>query len=176
MGGIYVPKYSNGLKARMIQRMTGPEGISANALSRSVGISQSTLSQWVRERSLDGMRDKNSKKARSRSGAEKLRIVQEAAACSEEELGAYLRREGIHSAQLDEWTGIAEAAALAGLSPQKRSKGKPSVDADVVDELRKDLRRKEKALAEVTAILVLKKRIQEIWGDGDGDTDTRSAT
>jgi len=33
-----------------------------------------------------------------------------------------------------------------------------------------------KALAEVTALLALKKKIAEIWGDGDDDTPTRSGT
>jgi transposase len=37
-------------------------------------------------------------------------------------------------------------------------------------ELEKELRRKDKALAETAALLVLKKKVQEIWGDEDGDT------
>jgi len=40
--------------------------------------------------------------------------------------------------------------------------------------LQKELNRKDKALAEVTAILTLKKRMQELWGDEDDDTDSRN--
>ena len=39
---------------RMIQRMTGPEAISANALAQEVGVHQTTLSSWLREASYVG--------------------------------------------------------------------------------------------------------------------------
>ena len=35
--------------------------------------------------------------------------------------------------------------------------------------LEKDLRRKEKALAETAALLVLKKKVQEIWGEPEDE-------
>jgi hypothetical protein len=35
--------------------------------------------------------------------------------------------------------------------------------------LKKELARKEKALAEIAALLVLKKKAEEIWGDKEGD-------
>lgn len=41
--------YTDGFKARMVQRMAGPEGITATVLSKEVGISQPTLSRWLRE-------------------------------------------------------------------------------------------------------------------------------
>jgi len=41
-------------------------------------------------------------------------------------------------------------------------------------ELERELRRKDKALAEAAALLILEKKLQAIWGDGDDDTDTRS--
>ena len=45
-----------------------------------------------------------------------------------------------------------------------------------VQELEKELLRKDRALAEVTALLALKKKVREIWGDEDDDTPTKSAT
>lgn len=164
--------YSEGFKARMIERMTGPEGITANALAREVGMSQPTLSRWVRERRLGAMSDKLPKKRRSWTAAEKLRVVQEASKLSEDELGTFLRHEGLHQAQLDEWT----SSALAGLAPPKRSSRTKSPEAKRIETLERELRRKDKALAEVTALLVLKKKLEAYYGVEDDDTDTRSGT
>jgi hypothetical protein len=41
-------------------------------------------------------------------------------------------------------------------------------------ELRRELKRKDKALAETAALIVLKKKVQAIWGDEDDDTDPKS--
>jgi transposase-like protein len=160
----------------MIERMAGPERISATALAKEVGVSQGTLSRWLRQaadRRVGPMNDKTHGEGRSRTAKEKLRIVLEASQLGDEALGAFLRREGLHEAQLKEWV----EAATAALSPAPKRKSKQqSRETKRIRELEKDLRRKEKALAEVTALLALKKKLEEIWGDADDDTSTRSAT
>jgi hypothetical protein len=57
---------------------------------------------------------------------------------------------------------------LIGLEP------KPAKRAETkrINELEKELRRKDKALAETAALLVLKKKAQAIWEDEDDDTDS----
>ncbi|MEY4546461.1 MAG: hypothetical protein RL685_2656 [Pseudomonadota bacterium] len=100
------------------------------------------------------------------SPEERLRAVMEASRLSEEELGAFLRREGISEAVLAEW----KAAMLEALSSQRKATG----DARKVRELEKQLRRKDKALAEAAALLVLQKKVQTIWGDKDDDTKPKS--
>jgi len=156
----------------MIQRMAGGERSSAHALSRETGVSQATLSRWRREASTiaavpsDDTDPKPSSKALSeRSADEKMRLVLEAARLSEEELGAFLRREGLHEADLEEW----REAMLAGLTPSSHKQAR-SQDARRVKQLEQELRRKEKALAEAAALLVLQKKVQALWGDEDDDT------
>jgi len=156
--------------------MAGPEGITATALSKEVGIGQPTLSRWLRERSVGGMTDDKPKTRRTWTAAEKLRVVQEASQLESDELGGLLRREGLHETQLKEWVEAVNVAALASLAPAKRSRSKRTPEQKRIDELERELTRKEKALAEVTALLVLKKKVQELWGDGDDDTDTRRGT
>ncbi|XXT93713.1 transposase [Sorangium sp. So ce834] len=97
---------------------------------------------------------------------QKLRAVTEAAALSERELGEFLRREGLHEAQIAEWRKAA-LEALGG--PAKPGHG--SAPSRRVRELERQLRRKDKALAEAAAILVLQEKAQAIWGDRDDDTD-----
>jgi transposase-like protein len=177
--------HSEGFKARMVQRMSGLEKISATALSREVGVAQPTLSRWLREAStLDRMAKRSkatksgkgapSKSPRQWSMAEKLRAVVEAAELSDEDLGAFLRRRGLHEAQLARWRE-AIAGALDEL-PKSKSRGKPSAEARELAALRKELLRKDKALAEVAALLTLQKKVQALWGDEDDATPTRSGT
>jgi transposase len=173
--------HSEGFKSRMVQRMSGREGISATALSREVGIAQPTLSRWLREarRVAPMTNHKQTSKGRPnrKTAEQKLRIVLAAAGLDDEALGAFLRREGVHAAQLEEWRAAVTASAMAALSPKPKSgRGQDSPEAKRIRELERELRRKEKALAEVAALLALKKRAAEIWGDEDDDTPTRSAT
>lgn len=164
-------QYSDVFRSRMVQRMVGPEAVSANALAHEVGVSQNALSRWLREaRSLQGMSHKPKGSKKKWSGAEKLRIVMEASALTGSELGALLRREGVHEAELAEWRAAAEAA----LGEQPRSRAKPSGEVRRIKELERELHRKERALAEAAALLVLKKKVQEIWGGEDDDTNRKN--
>ena len=167
----------------MVQRMSGPEQISATALSREVRIAQPTLSRWLREApTLDRMakRSKAKGKGSERNSPrqwpmeEKLRVVVEAAQLSDEDLGAFLRREGVHEAQLQQWREAIHVAL--GELPKGKARRAASAEAREIKALRKELNRKEKALAEVAALLTLQKKAREIWGDGDDDTPTRSGT
>ncbi len=61
---------------------------------------------------------------------------------------------------------------LTGLqngSSKKKTRQK-NVDVKRIRTLEKELNRKDKALAETAALLVLKKKVQEIWGDEDDPT------
>ena len=170
--------YTDGFKARQVQRMAGPEGISALALAREIGVAQPTLSRWRRAASnVEGMaRDRSKKSAAPRRGRwtpeEKLKILSSASQLGDDKLGAYLRAQGVHEATLRQWS----EAATAALAAPSKSRGKKSPEAKRVAELERDLRRKEKALAELAALIVLQKKVQAIWGDEGDNTDTRSAT
>lgn len=166
-------QYSTAFKANVIRRLTGPAAISANALAEELGMSQPTLSRWLREaRTVGAMASKKTEKKSPRTWtpAEKLRVVAAADGLGDEDLGEFLRREGIHEQQLVEW----REAATAALSGSKPKKAQPSPEAQRIKKLEAELHRKEKALAEAAALLVLKKKVQAIWGDEDDSTDEKS--
>ena len=101
------------------------------------------------------------------SPEEKLKIVLEAAALSDDQIGEFIRRKGIHETHLQQW----RLQMLDGLGNQpKRKKKSNKTEAKQIKKLEKELRRKDKALAETAALLVLKKKVQEIWGDEDENT------
>lgn len=164
-----MPEYSAAFKARVVKRLVGPKAVSASQLAEAVGVPQPTLSRWVRElRSVPVM---PRRPGGERTGADKLRIVHEAATLDEPALGALLRREGLQRADLTAWRQAAEQA-LEPAPP--RPKAGPSPEAKRVQELERELARKDRALAETAALLVLKKKVQAIWGDGDDATPPKS--
>jgi transposase-like protein len=100
-------------------------------------------------------------------------VVIEAASIAEAELGAFLRRKGLHEAQLQEW----RQRLLASLSERGPGPSKAvRAEARRIRQLEQELARKEKALAEAAALLVLKKKAQEIWGDEAGPTGGKSGS
>jgi transposase len=173
-------EYSEAFKAKMVQRMARPGGPSANVLSESIGVSQPTLSRWLREAGrVTVMADEAEKvtapaqaarRPEEWSAAERLRVVIEASRLGNAELGALLRREGVHEAQLAEW----RAAALEGLAPTSKRSAKAGAEGKRIRELERQLLRKDKALAEAAALLILQKKVQALWGDADGDTESEN--
>ncbi len=161
-------QYSTAFKDRLVRRLVGPQAVSATRLAAEVGVPQATLSRWlVAARSVEGM---TKRPKTTWSGAEKLRVVIAAQGLDETALGALLRREGLHEAQLTAWRAAAEAAL--GARPVRPG---ASVEAERIRDLERELRRKDQALAETAALLVLKKKVQAIWGDADDTTDPRPA-
>ena len=93
--------YTDSFKAKIVQRLSAPNAISAISLSKEVGVSQSQLSRWLqRARTVvPTTKERPSYRAvqpgtSTRSVEEKLRIVMAAAALGPDELGAFLRRKG----------------------------------------------------------------------------------
>jgi transposase len=156
--------YSQAFKAKMVEKMLPPTSMSATALAAKCGVLQPTLSRWLREACNVPKMNQTTKK-QGFTPAEKLRVLTEAGRLSDAELGEYLRRNGLHEATLKQWRKDAED----GLRDARRSNAKESKEKKRIKELERELRRKEKALAEASAILVLKKKVAEIWGDEDDD-------
>ena len=100
-----------------------------------------------------------SSRRKKRSGAEKLRIVTAAAGLDETALGAMLCHEGVHSDELTEWR---EQAAMA-LGGKRAQRSGEAADRRRIKELERELLRKERALAEAAALLVLRKKVEALW-------------
>lgn len=163
-------QYPNSLKERMIQRMAAGERISAMELARESGIAQPTLSRWLREASMVSSmsKPKASRKHTSRwSPEEKFRIIVESQKVGAENLGEFLRKHGLHAAQLAQW----QKASLAALSgPASSEQARSTAERNKIKALEREILRKDRALAEVTALLALQKKVRALLGDGDAAT------
>jgi transposase len=153
--------YSLAFKQKMIERLTGKEALSAAQLSREIGVRQQNLSRWLQEaRSLPLVRSRDvTQKAFTLE--QKARVLIEAANLRGEQLQAYLDREGIKLADFERWR--------IALQEEGRE---PTATSKRICQLERELARKEKALAEAAALLVLKKTITKGHADeDDGDEE-----
>lgn len=164
-------RYGEAFKQRMVEKVLRAGGPGTAHVAREARVREETLSRWVAEaRRLADMsksKTKSVEPSRVRTSAEKLRVVLEAGGLEGEALGEYLRREGVHEAAVAQW----RKEATAGL---ERASGRPSAEARELAAVKKELARKEKALAEAAALLVLQKKVQELWGAEDESTPPRS--
>jgi transposase-like protein len=168
--------YTKSFKALMVRKMADPNGPGATSIAKEIGVSQSTLYRWASGTdtvdvaelpeppsfSMSMKRMSNMKRPQDWSPEEKLAAVLEAASLSEEDLGPFLRSRGLHEAHLQQW----HDQMLVGLEPAPTTR----TVRKRIQGLEKELLRKDRALAETAALLVLKKKAQDIWGDEDDDT------
>ena len=154
--------YSISFKEAMVKKMIGAAAKSATALAGEVGVSQSTLSRWVRDYGrlgLGGIMDQ--KRAGQWSGEDRMAAIIEYEKLGEEQRGRFLREKGLHEVEIAGW----KQEFLESFSAEGKRKRKSDPQQKRIKALEKELLRKEKALAEAAAILVLKKKAQAIWGD-----------
>jgi transposase-like protein len=170
----------------MVRRMIGPNPTSQAELARETGIPQATLSRWCSEagnltpvprkkRTQDPAApstDEATKPKRPQdwTALERADAVLKASRLGPQELGEFLRSEGLHRETLREWATALEET----LSAQAPRSTRALSDAKRIRELERDLARKDRALAETAALLILKKKMALFWGDEDDDTEPRS--
>ena len=139
-------------------------------IAKKYGIGLSTLQKWLREYRAEGtnsMVRKKEKRPQDWTTQEKLEAVLETAGLSGGSLGSWCRKHGLHTHHLEQWKQ--EAMSV------NRNKLDITVQAEVKrlreenKQLQKELRRKDKALAEASALLILKKKVDTIWGDNEDD-------
>jgi len=122
------------------------------------GIPKSTLYTWSRQLNVNV----NSFMSKISFSAERrFAIVLETATFTEVQLSEYCRIKGLYPEQIQQWK---QACIDANNDQQKNSNKADRGDKRRIKELEKELRRKEKALAETAALLVLRKKFNALYG------------
>lgn len=153
-------KYSKEFKESIIARMFPPENASVAELAQETGIPKDTLYTWRLKYRNNHSAGKNSGQASSRfSNEDKLAIIIETASLNEVELGEYCRRKGLYPEQIAGWK---KAFITASTSPVKAEREQVREQSKTIKKLQSELNRKEKALAETAALLVLEKKFQAL--------------
>lgn len=162
-------KYSEKFKNSIISRMMPPQNESVSAIARETGLSEGTLYKWKKKAKEKGIPVPSGSESERWSTQDKFSIVVETATLSEIELAEYCRKKGLYVEQVQSWRdacmqangGVAQQASQ--LQKNLREKDKE------LKKLNQELRRKEAALAETAALLVLRKKANAIWGDPEDE-------
>jgi len=172
--------HNQSFKKQAVEKaLSRAHGITLNEIINELRISRSTLYKWIRdardnklERIRDGgiLNSHNEKRPQDWSLDERLEIVLKCASLDEEEKNKCCRKQGIYSHHVAQWkedfasgNSSNEKAATRQVVKNLKSENKA---------LRKELNRKDKALAETAALLVLQKKVRAIWGNGEDEDNS----
>ena len=161
--------YTEAFKKGVVAKALLKPGISPRQTAKEVGVSSSAMYIWIKQYGSESPINRTLPKAKPTdwSKAEQFNILLATAHLSDEARGAYCRQRGLYQHQLDQWrevfmkekeasTQSKELAELRALRAENKA-------------LKKELTRKEKALAEASALLLLKKKAGLIWGEHGDD-------
>ena len=155
--------YIKEFKESVLKRLEPPTDDTVASLSEELDVSRTTIYQWIKAKN---NKEGNPKSSGRWTSEDKFHAVLETSTLTEQELAAYCRRKGLFVEDVKAWRSqcIKANASTPSKDPLK-------LEEDLREEkqrtksLEKELRRKEKALAETAALLVLRKKAQAIWGD-----------
>lgn len=163
-------RYSEERKAAALAKMMPPKNMSIPELAEQTGITQQTLYNWRQSAKDKGyVVPGNGKNSEKWSSANKFAIVLETASLNEAELSEYCRRKGLFPEQVKQWKHACINANATQQELTKKEREQSTQDQKKIKILGKELQRKEKALAEVAALLVLQKKAQALWGEPEDD-------
>lgn len=162
--------YPKEQKEAILARMMPPNNESVRKISKETGISEATLYVWKKEARLTGYAvPSDSKTSDKWSSEDKFLIVLETYTMNESELAEYCRKKGIYREQIEAWKRVCMTANNRHLEQSKIVTQELKEEKVRAKKLEKELREKEKALAEAAALLLLRKKALAIWGDLEGE-------
>jgi transposase len=160
--------YTKEEKEKIVTRLFPPESISLGELSIETGISKSTISTW-KKKVING--NENTKASRNLSPRDKFLIVMEVYSLTEIELSRYCREKGLYLEDVKKWINTCMNSTNNSFESNdiKELKASKQEDTKRIRALEKELNRKEKALAEAAALILLRKKLQAILVENEED-------
>lgn len=152
-------RYGQAFKDRAVARLLPPESTAVKTVSQEIGVSESTLERWRAEALAEPQRE------RTWTATARLEAVIATAAMDEAAKSAWCREQGVYPSELEKWRASA-TTALAQPEEARASPQQTRRDHRRIKELERQLQRKDKALAETAALLVLSKKLSAILGEG----------
>lgn len=158
--------YTREFKASVLKRLEEPTKDTITSLSDELGVPRTTIYQWIKKAETDKKKISINHRPTSKwTSEDKFHVVLETAPLTETELAEYCRKKGIYVDEVKAWRDQCLKANQAIVEDPKELKDSLKEEKDRVKKLEKELRIKEKALAETAALLVLRKKANAIWGD-----------
>ena len=155
-------RYSEKFKGRAVARLLPPESAPVDVVAREVGIGSGTLLRWRDDVQFMPAR------GRAWTAASRLEAVIVTAALDETNKSAWCREHGVYPAELAKW----RTSATTALAEPEEARASPQTtrqDRKRIKELERELLRKDRALAETAALLVLSKKVAVIFNKGEAE-------
>ncbi len=151
--------HSEEFRKAAVQKMCIPGGKTVIELSKEIGVSDQTLYNWRKMIQNNVSRGYQERSPRGWKLSDKYQAVLDTASQSGEELGQWLRKNGLQTTHIELWKQECKSV-LSNNSYREENKG---LKAKII-ELEKEINRKDKTIAEVTSLLVLKKKLNKLFG------------
>ena len=158
-------KYQKEQKDRVIALLLNPTSASITEIAKTEGISAKTIYSWRDALKKQGTLLPGSHSGSKWSSRDKFTAVLETSSMNQEGISRYCREKGMYPDEVKQWRMACENANDWDAVKTKEIKEGLAAEKLKVRKITKDRDRKEKALAEVAALLVLQKKAQAIWGD-----------
>ena len=161
-----MPHYSQERKEAILKKLLPPYSRSVSDVAKEEGISESALYNWRKI-----LRDSGAAMPTTHSSPEqwsaqtKLAIVAETFSMTENELSQYCREKGLYPEQIHQWRDECINGFSSTKAQTAQAKKQAQADKQEIKALKKELRHKEKALAETAALLVLRKKLRAFYGE-----------
>ena len=151
-------RYGQGFKDRAVARLLPPQSASVDEVAREVGVGAQTLQRWLG--------DALSRPARERAwtAPARLEAVITTASLDEAARSAWCREHGVYPQQLAQWRDSA-TQALAQPEEARASPQQTRQDRRRIKELEREVHRKDRALAETAALLVLSRKLEAVFNN-----------
>jgi len=147
-----------------VARLLPPESAAVDVVAREIGVSAQTLERW--------RSDALSRPARERAWTAPARFeaVLATSAMDEAARSAWCREHGVYPQQLAQWRAAA-TEALAEPEEARASPRETRQDRRRIKELERQLQRKDQALAETAALLVLSRKLEAVFNNNQGEAE-----
>jgi transposase-like protein len=158
--------YVEGFKEQALAKVLGrSQSESVRSIAADLGMNMGTLRGWMKQALRDQKNPSRTIASADWTPAQRLLALQESHGLEEEALNAWCRERGIFAHDLAQWhADICESTGAAG----KREESEELRQLRLTNmQLQRDLNRKEKALAEAAALLVLQKKYRALWAAED---------
>ena len=163
-------KYSAETKATLVKKVLSSADKSARNIAKAEGIPPSTLEGWVRQyrKLTPTSKIEGTLGTQHWTQAERFKILVESSNLAEEEVGAYCRKKGLYQEQLRQWE---QAFMQQGDTEKTKQLAREiKVLRTEIKALKQEIGRKDRALAETTSLLVLKKKLALLCEESEDDT------
>jgi len=169
-------RFTQSFKIQAVEKaLERANDVSVQGIADDLGVGHSTLSKWIalaRKQKLEpdneAPRMTKEKRPQDWSAEEKLNMVMTCASLDDEKLSELCREKGIFPHHIIQWKSDFVTGKTVSLNASTRTENK--VLRQNIKALKKELNRKDRALAETAALLVLQKKVSEIWGNDEDNS------